>query len=99
LIDRALDRLVPELAARRRARRRIIGGVALVAVSSLPVVLAVAVAEAWLLFSLLGRFLPGPAAAAATTLVGASMLLVLALAYGSLPLVASWGLRLQEQTS
>lgn len=98
MAERALARLEPELRARRRRRRRVLYGLPLVAALSLPLVLTANAAGAWLLHALLDRYLPDAVAVAATSLVGSSMLLVLALAYGSLPILASWGLRLQEQT-
>ena len=52
------------------------------------------------LVTLILRFAPlGIGALAATTVVGAVMLLLLSLSYGSLPILASFGLQLSEETT
>lgn len=98
LVERTLERLQWELARRRRLKRVVVGRLTLAALLTLPVVLAVNAIEAYLLFTALDRYLPASLAGAATGVVVLSMLLTLAVAYGSLPILASFGMKLREQT-
>lgn len=98
LVERTLDRLETELARRRRVKRFVVGRLTLAALLTLPVVVAVNGVEAYLLYSALDRYLPATVAAGMTATAVVSMMLTLAVAYGSLPLLASFGLKLREQT-
>jgi hypothetical protein len=97
--DRTAARIAPELSALRSRRREVLGKLALAGVLSFPLLFAANAGLAWLLWSALERFVPEAYALAATSAAGAVMLLLLSLAYGSLPILASFGLRLREETT
>ncbi|HXV63103.1 MAG TPA: hypothetical protein VEK15_20550 [Vicinamibacteria bacterium] len=98
LVRRTLARLGADLEHRRSVRRTVVRRVSLVGVLSLPFVAFVSVAEVVLLHSTLDHYLPSAAASFLTSAFAISLLLAIALAYGSLPLLASWGCRLREGT-
>ena len=98
LARRTLARLEGELEHRRSVRRAVVRRVSLAGVLSLPFVLFVSLTEVLLLHTTLDRYLPSAAASFLTSAFATSLLLALALAYGSLPLLANWGFRLREGT-
>jgi hypothetical protein len=99
IATRTAARIAPELSALRSRRREVLGKLALAGLVSFPLVFAANAGLAWLLWNTLERIAPEAFALAATSLVGAVMLLSLSLSYGSLPILASFGLRLQEETT
>jgi len=99
LLFRTLDRLRPVLRERATARRRIVWRLALAGAVAFPVILGLNAGAVWMLYSALERFVSPIAAAAASYVVGATMLLAFALAYGSLPLLFTWGVQLREKTA
>ena len=99
LIALTMARIEPALAARAALRRSLFWRLSLAGAVSLPVILVLNTALVWSVYMGLARFLPVEAAAAGATLVATSLLLALSLAYGSLPLLASWGLQLRARAA
>lgn len=99
LAARACERLAPELLGLKSRRHRVLCRLAIAGALSFPLLVAANAALAWLLFAALERFLPSALAGGLTAFVGAVMLLSLSLSYGSLPILASLGLHLREETS
>ena len=99
LIDRALERLHPVLVARAAERRELFWRLTLAGAFSLPFILALNAGMVWMTYTALERLATPQLAMTGASLVAASLLLALSLAYGSLPLLASWGLHLREKTT
>ena len=99
LVTRTLDRLRPALLARATHRREIFWGLTLAGVLSFPIIIALNAAMVWVTYATIERLATPPMATAGASLVGVSLLLALSVAYGSLPLLASWGVQLRERTT
>ena len=99
LTTTTLLRVAPLLRERRTARRRLVLRVALAGALSFPVLLALNGLLLWATYALGSRVLSPEAGSAVAAFVGAALLLFLSLAYGSLPIMASWGLRHRERTA
>lgn len=99
LISETLLRLAPLMERRARERRRLSLRLAAAGIASLPPIALLNATIAWVLYSTLERLASPEAALAGVSVYAASALLSLALAYGSLPLMASWGLRLREEAA
>ena len=97
LTARTLSLIAPVLRRRRALRRRVVLRLALAGALSLPVLVALNGLLLWSAYALGSRVMSPEANAVATTVAGASLLLFLSLAYGSLPILASWGLRHRER--
>ena len=94
-----MARLDPMLLSRAALRRSLFWRLSLAGAVSLPVILGLNAALVWSVYMTLTRIVPMEAAAAGATLVATSLLLALSLAYGSLPLLASWGQKLRARTA
>ena len=99
LLAMTMARLDPMLAAQAALRRSLFWRLSLAGAVSLPVILGLNAALVWSVYMTLARIVPMEAAAAGATLVATSLLLALSLAYGSLPLLASWGQKLRARTA
>lgn len=99
LLARTMARLEPTLLSRATLRRSLFLRLSLAGAVSLPVILGLNAALVWSVYMALTRIVPMEAAAAGATLVATSLLLALSLAYGSLPLLASWGQKLRARTA
>ena len=99
LIAMTMARLDPMLLSRAALRRSLFWRLSLAGAVSLPVILGLNAALVWSVYMTLTRIVPMEAAAAGATLVATSLLLALSLAYGSLPLLASWGQKLRARTA
>ena len=99
LIAMTMARLDPMLLSRAALRRSLFWRLSLAGAVSLPVILGLNAALVWSVHMTLTRIVPMEAAAAGATLVATSLLLALSLAYGSLPLLASWGQKLRARTA
>lgn len=99
LISETLLRLAPLMERRARERRRLSLRLAAAGIASLPPIALLNATIAWALYSTLERLASPEAALAGVSVYAASALLSLAIAYGSLPLMASWGLRLREEAA
>jgi len=99
LSARTFDALAPLLRRRRALRRKMMIRLSLASAASLPVVLAVNATLVWASYGLTSRLLTPEIGTLVATVVGGALLLSLSLAYGSLPLLASWGLQLRERTA
>jgi hypothetical protein len=99
LVARAENHLATELRALRSRRKEVLRRLALASALTFPLVTAANAAVVWIFFSALDRFVPTPLAALATASLGGMMLLSLSLSYGSVPILASFGLRLREETT
>jgi hypothetical protein len=69
---------------------------ALAGLVSLPVIIGLNGVLLWLVYTTLEVRISEPVAVVAAYIVAASTLLGLSLAYGSLPLMADWGLKLRH---
>ena len=98
LVSRAVARLQPMLLARAANRRTIFWRVALAGAFSLPIIVGLNAAMVWMTYSMVARFATTEIATAAAAFLGMTLLLTLSVAYGSLPLLASWGVQLRERT-
>jgi predicted anti-sigma-YlaC factor YlaD len=96
LVTRTMNRLKPELAKRSGEKFRLRARLALAGLVSLPVILGLNGVLLWFVYSTLHVRLSETVAAVAAYLIAASTLLGLSLAYGSLPLLADWGLKLRH---
>ena len=99
LIAMTMARLDPMLLSRAALRRSLFWRLSLAGAVSLPVILGLNAALVWSVYMTLTRIVPMEAAAAGATLVATSLLLALSLAYGSLPLLTSWGQKLRARTA
>ncbi len=99
LLAMTMTRLEPTLLSRAALRRSLFWRLSLAGAVSLPVILGLNAALVWSVYMTLARIVPMEAAAAGATLVATSLLLALSLAYGSLPLLASWGQKLRARTA
>lgn len=99
LLAMTMARLDPTLLSRAALRRSLFLRLSLAGAVSLPVILGLNAALVWSVYMTLTRIVPMEAAAAGATLVATSLLLALSLAYGSLPLLASWGQKLRARTA
>ena len=99
LVTRTLDRLRPALLARAAHHREIFWGLTLAGALSFPIIVALNASMVWMTYATIERLATPPLAMAGASLVGASLLLALSVAYGSLPLLASWGVELRERTT
>lgn len=99
LVMRTVERLRPALVARSARRRDIAWGLTLAGAFSLPIIVALNAAMVWMTYAAVAQLAtPQIATALASLVVGAS-LLALAVVYGSLPLLANWGVQLRERTT
>jgi hypothetical protein len=98
LVLRTLDRLRPALLERSARRFGIYWGLTLAGALSLPIIVALNVGMIWMSYVALAWIATTELALAGASLLAASLLLALSVAYGSLPLLASWGLQLRERT-
>jgi predicted anti-sigma-YlaC factor YlaD len=96
LVIRAMERLKPVLAERSREGFRLRAGLALAGLVSLPVIVGLNGVLLWVVYTMLEVWLSQPVAVAAAYIVAASTLLGLSLTYGSLPIMANWGLKLRQ---
>jgi predicted anti-sigma-YlaC factor YlaD len=96
LVTRAMERLKPVLAERSRDRFRLRARLALAGLVSLPVIVGLNGVLLWLVYTTIEVRLSEPVAVVAAYIIAASTLLGLSLAYGSLPLMADWGLKLRH---
>jgi hypothetical protein len=92
-----MERLSPELAMRSRERIWLRARLAFAGLVSLPVILGLNGMLIWLVYRTFASWLSEPVAVGAASIVAASTLLGLSLAYGSLPLMAAWGLELRQR--
>jgi hypothetical protein len=99
LVARTVDRLRPALLARAAHRREIFWGLTLAGALSFPIIVALNASMVWMTYATIERLATAPLAMAGASLVGVSLLLALSVAYGSLPLLASWGVQLRERTT
>ncbi len=99
LVTRTVDRLRPALLRRAAHRREIFWGLTLAGVLSFPIIVALNASMVWITYATIERLATPPLAMAGASLLGVSLLLALSLAYGSLPLLASWGVQLRERTT
>ncbi len=99
LVARTADRLRPALLARAAHRREIFWGLTLAGALSFPIIVALNASMVWMTYATIERLATPPLAMAGASLVGVSLLLALSVAYGSLPLLASWGVELRERTT
>lgn len=99
LVARTLARLQPMLLARAANRRTIFWRVALAGAFSLPIIIGLNAAIVWMTYSAFARLAAPELATAVASLLGMSLLFALSVAYGSLPLLASWGVQLRERTT
>lgn len=97
LVARTMDRLSPELAARTREGTWLRVRLAFAGFISLPVILGLNGLLIWLVYTTLATWWSESVAVGAASMVAASTLLGLSLAYGSLPLMADWGLELRHR--
>ncbi|GMR22429.1 MAG: hypothetical protein BMS9Abin37_0778 [Acidobacteriota bacterium] len=98
LVARTVDRLRPALLARASHRREIFWGLTLAGALSFPIIVALNTAMVWMTFATIEHLATRQLAIAGASLLGVSLLLALSVAYGSLPLLASWGIQLRERT-
>ncbi len=99
LVARTVDRLRPALLARAAQRRDIFWGLTLAGALSFPIIVALNASMVWMAYRAIERLATPQLAMAGASLLGVSLLLALSLAYGSLPLLASWGIQLREGTT
>jgi len=99
LVARTVDRLRPALLARATRRREIFWGLTLAGVLSLPIIVALNASMVWMTYRTIERLATPQLAMAGASLLCVSLLLALSLVYGSLPLLASWGVQLRERTT
>ena len=99
LVARTVDRLRPALLARAAHRREIFWGLTLAGALSFPIIVALNAAMVWMTYATIERLATARLATAGASIVGVSLLLALSVAYGSLPLLASWGVQLRERTT
>ncbi len=99
LVARTFSRLEPVLRERRALRRKLALQLCLAGAVSLPVVVGMNAVLVWLCYVLTSHVISPEAGAVAAGIVGSALLLGLSLAYGSLPLLASWGSHLRERTA
>jgi hypothetical protein len=99
LVAATLERLQPALVARAANRRQIFWGLTFVGALSFPIIAVVNAVLVWMTYTALAQLATAEIAAAGASLVAASLLLALSIAYGSLPLLASWGVQLRERTT
>lgn len=99
LVAQTLNRLRPALAERSSQRAGIYWGLTLAGAFSLPIILALNTGMIWMSYHALARITTAELALAGASLLAVSLLLGLSVAYGSLPLLASWGLQLRERTT
>ena len=99
LVARTVDRLRPALLARAAHRREIFWGLTLAGALSFPIIVALNASMVWMTYATIERLATPQLAMAGASLVGVSLLLALSVAYGSLPLLASWGVELRERTT
>lgn len=99
LVVRTLERLRPILLERAARRRGIVWRLTLAGAFSLPFIVALNTGLIWMSYLAIERVANPELAWAGASMITASLLLALSLAYGSLPLIASWGLALRERTS
>jgi len=99
LVARTVDRLRPALLARASHRREVFWGLTLAGALSFPIIVALNASMVWMTFATIERLATPQLALAGASLLGVSLLLALSVAYGSLPLLASWGVQLRERTT
>lgn len=99
LLSRTIERLRPLLVARAARRRELFWGLTLAGAFSLPFIVLLNAGMVWMSYAAIERLANPQLAAAGATVLAASLMLALAIAYGSLPLLANWGLQLRERTS
>jgi hypothetical protein len=99
LVARTVARLQPALLARAASRREIFWRLSLAGVLSLPIIITLNAAIVWMAHETIARLASPEIAVTGASIVAASLLLALSVAYGSLPLLASWGVRLRERTT
>lgn len=97
LVKRTMKRLAPELAERTREGFWLRVRLAIAGLVSLPIIVGINGSLIWIVYSSLEGWLSHPLAAAAAYILAASTLLGLSLAYGSLPLLAEWGVELRRE--
>ncbi len=97
LVARAMERLRPELAVRSREGIWLRARLAFAGLVSLPVILGLNGMLIWLVYRTFASWLSEPVAVGAASIIAASTLLGLSLAYGCLPLMAAWGLELRQR--
>lgn len=98
LVVRTLERLRPVLFERAARRRGIFWGLTLAGAFSFPIIVVLNTVLVWASYVAIERLANSELAWAGASMITASLLLALSLAYGSLPLIASWGLELRERT-
>jgi hypothetical protein len=97
LVARAMERLSPELEARSREGIWLRTRLAFAGLVSLPVIVGLNGLLIWLVYSTCTAWFSESVAVGAAMIIAASTLLGLSLAYGSLPLMADWGLELRQR--
>jgi predicted anti-sigma-YlaC factor YlaD len=97
LVDQAMERLRPELEMRSREGIWLRARLAFAGLVSLPVILGLNGMLIWLIYRTFASWLSEPVGIGAASIVAASTLLGLSLAYGCLPLMAAWGLELRQR--
>lgn len=99
LVARTVERMRPALLARASHRREIFWGLTLAGALSFPIIVALNASMVWMTFATIERLATPQLAFAGASLLGVSLLLALSVAYGSLPLLASWGVQLRDRTT
>ena len=99
LVARTANRLRPALLARASHRREVFWGLTLAGALSFPIIVALNASMVWITFATIARLATPRLAIAGASLLAVSLLLALSVAYGSLPLLASWGVQLRERTT
>lgn len=97
LVRRAMERLEPELSERARDGFWLRARLAIAGLVSLPIIVGINGLLIWLVYSSLESWLSPSLATVAASGAAASALLGLSLIYGSLPLMAEWGMELRRQ--
>lgn len=98
LVSRTLQRLRPILRQRAARRSGIYWRLTLAGAFSLPIIVALNAAMIWMSYTAIERIATPEVATAGAFILSMSLLLALSVVYGSLPLLASWGLQLRERT-
>ena len=99
LVARTVERLRPTLLARAAHRREMFWRLTLAGVLSFPIIVALNASMVWMTYATIERLATPQLAMAGASLIGVSLLLTLSVVYGSLPLLASWGVQLRERTT
>ena len=97
LVSASFLRVAPLLRQRAADRRTIFWRMTLAGALSLPFIVVLNVAMLWTTYVGLEHYTSPTIAAVATTVMATSLLLTLSLAYGSLPLLANWGVHIRER--